>query len=465
MEQNVKARTFSALALLALSPGVSGCAPQVQLAIAPDIHSATWAQPSVVDAENLTMAESALDWTAFGSGRLNALLDQVRKANTDIAIANTRIAQAAADLRIAKAANGPVLEAFGRAESNSRGGSGDNAFRDSYIAGDLDLTYTLDLSGQLKASKRAAFARYRAAGYEADAMRLTIEAATASAYIDYAALCDRIAIAEQALVHAREFERTLALRAEAGITSQVDASLQATEANDLAVNLSRLREARSRTLHAIAVLAGEEAPLFDLQPASLSEFSLPQFRPLQPAALVTRRPDMLAAAAQIEAAQGDVERARAAFVPDIELSAGSFVDSAVSGGILNPGFALAARMMATIFDNGRLKGQVYRASAEQQEAVEQYRKVLLNALADAQNAIGAVGATAERMDLLASSERHAARTAILARNRYAEGADDFGSVLDAERRRLSIADSLASSRQQALNSAIALYTAFGGKPL
>lgn len=464
MEQNVKALAFGSLPWLALTTVLTGCAPQVQLAVAPNIHSATWAASASENAGAVLTPEAPLDWAAFGSPRLDALLDQVRKANTDIAIANTRIAQAAADLRIAKAANGPALEAFSRAESNSRGGSGDNAFRDSYFAGDLDLTYTLDLSGQLKAGKRAAFARYRAAGYEAEAMRLNIEAATASAYIDYAALCDRIAIAEQALVNAREFERTLALRAQAGITSEVDASLQATEANDLAVNLSRLREARSRTLHAIAVLVGEEAPLFELQPTSLTEFSFPQFEPLQPAALLTRRPDMLAAAATIEAAKGDIERARAAFVPDIELSAGSFLDSAASGGILNPGFALAARMVATIFDNGRLKGQVYRASAEQQEAVELYRKALLNALADAQNAIGAVAATAERTDLLVRSQQHASRTAMLARSRYAEGADDFGSVLDAERRRLTIEDSLATSRQQALNSAIALYTAFGGAP-
>jgi multidrug efflux system outer membrane protein len=449
---------------LAMVPVLNGCAPHVQLAVAPDIQSATWSAQSSIDSGNVGVTEMPLDWAAFGSPRLDALLDQVRAANTDIAIANARIAQAAADLRIARAANVPTLEAFGRAESNARGGSGDNAFRDSYIAGDLDLTYTLDLSGRLKASKKAAHARYRAAGYEADAMRLNVEAAAATAYVEYAALCDRIAIAEQALANAREFERTLMLRVDEGIASQVDAGIQANEANEIALNLSRLREARSRTRQAIAVLAGVEAPLFELEPASLTDFRVPQFRPYQPASLVTRRPDMLAAAARIDAAKGDVERARAAFVPDIELSAGSFVDSAVGGGILNPGFALAARMVATIFDNGRLKGQVYRASAEQQEAVELYRKTLLNALAEAQNAIGAVQASGERLTLLANSRDHATRTATLARNRFVEGADDFGTVLDAERQRLTVADALASSQQQALNSAIALYVALGGDP-
>lgn len=68
----------------------------------------------------------------------------------------------------------------------------------------------------------------------------------------------------------------------------------------------------------------------------------------------------------------------------------------------------------------------------------------------------------ERIVLLANFQAHAVRTAALARHRSAEGADDFGAVLDAERQRMEVEDSLAGSRQQALNSAIALYSALGG---
>ncbi len=466
MRQAQITRALGVAALVSFAGAVAACAPSVQLAVAPDIHSATWAihASGAAFPAQADIPGAALDWAAFGSPRLDDLLDQARAANTDIAIANARIAQAAADLRIARAANGPALEAFGRAESNARGGAGDNAFRDTYIAGDLDLTYTLDLSGRLKAGKKSAFARYRAAGYEAQAMRLNIEAAVASAYVDYAALCDRIAIAEQTLANAREFERTLGLRAKEGIISEVDAGLQAAEANSLAVELSRLQEAQIRTLNALAVLVGEEAPLFSLQPASLAEFTTPQFMPLQPAMLVTRRPDMLAAAAIIEATEGDVQSARAAFIPDIEISAGAFVDSAANGGIFSPGFALASRVLATIFDSGRLKGQVYRATAEQKEAVDQYRKTLLGALASAQNALAGTTATAERAALLERSQQITARTADLARRRFAEGSDDFGTVLIADRRRLEVKDSYVLSHQDALNNAIALYTALGGRP-
>lgn len=445
---------------------LAACAPQVQLAIAPDIHSTTWAAEArdAAPAEADAQAFAPLDWAAFGSPNLDQLLQQARTANTDIAIANARIAAAAADLRIARAANGPVLGLLARAESNARGGSADNAFRDSFNTAELDLSYTVDISGQLRAGKKAAVARFRAAGYEAEAVRLGIEVAVATAYVEYATLNDRIAIAQAALESARAFERTVRLRASEGLASEVDAGLQTTQANAFAVELSRLKEARTRSRNALAVLLGEEAPGFILPDAGLASLTTPQFAPLQPAALLSRRPDMLFAAAMIEAAEGDVQRARAAFVPDIELSVGSFVDNAAGNSLTNPGLALASRLLATIFDSGRLKGGVYKASAEQRAAVEQFRKSLLTALADTQNALMASTRTAERAALLAQSHGIAVRTAELARQRFIAGSDDIGIVTDADRRRLEIADSLATARQEALLSAIQLYAAMGGRP-
>ncbi|WP_017671934.1 efflux transporter outer membrane subunit [Blastomonas sp. AAP53] len=441
---------------------LAACAPHVQLSVAPAVLSADW------DAESTLAwpdeATAPLDWAAFGSPQLDALLVRARAANADVAIASTRIRLASADLRIVRAEAGPSLNALGRAESNSRGGAGDNAFRDSYVTGELDFSYTLDLSGQLKASRRAAFARYRASGHEADAVKLTVEAAVASAYVEYAALSDRIAIADQNLAQSREFERILSLREQAGVVSELDLSLQTAQTNALLVGLSRLKESRSRVRNALAVLVGEEAPIFTLDPASLSEFTAPRFAPLQPSALLIRRPDMLAASALIEAANGDVARARAAFVPDLQISGGSFVDSVAGGGLLNPGFALASRFAATIFDSGRLKGAVFRASAEQTQAVEQFRKALLKALEDTQNALAASHRTQERLRVLDQSRYLATRSAALARQRFLEGSDDFGAVLDAERRKLQVEDDLIVSTQESLNAVIALYAAVGGKP-
>jgi len=150
--------------------------------------------------------------------------------------------------------------------------------------------------------------------------------------------------------------------------------------------------------------------------------------------------------------------------PIPRLSAGAFLDSTASGGILSPGFALASRLLVTIFDKGRLNGQVYRATVEQKEAVEQFRKTLLGALANAQNALAESARTNARATLLAQSHRIASRAADLARQRFIEGSDDFGTVLDADRRKLEISDSLVVSRQEASNSAILLYTALGRNP-
>ncbi len=441
---------------------LAACAPHVQLSVAPAVLSSDWDVELPMELPHESTVP--LDWAAFGSPQLDALLVRARAANSDLAIASTRIKLASAELRIARAESGPSLSALGRAESNSRGGAGDNAFRDSYITGELDLSYTLDLSGQLRASRRAAFARYRASGHEAEAVKLTVEAAVASAYVQYAALSDRIAIADQNLAQSREFERILSLRGQEGLVSELDISLQAAQTNALLVGLSRLKQSRSQVQTALAVLVGEEAPIFTLQPASLLEFTAPRFAPLQPATLLIRRPDMLAASALIEAANGDVQRARAAFVPDLEISGGSFVDSVAGGGLLNPGFALASRFAATIFDSGRLKGAVYRASAEQTQAVEQFRKALLKALEDTQNALAASQRTQERLTVLDQSRFLTTRSATLARQRFLEGSDDFVAVLEAERSKLQVDDDLVVATQEKLNAAIALYAAMGGKP-
>lgn len=461
---------FSSVTALALVGVVvlplAACAPRVELAIAPGIHSTTWA--SAVSAGSADDADARafapLDWTAFGSPSLDRLLQQARAANTDVAIANARIAQAAADIRMARAANGPVLGLLARAESNARGGSAENAFRDSFNTAELDLSYTVDVSGQLRAGRKAAVARFRAAGYEAEAIQLGIEVAVATAYVEYATLTDRIAIAEAALNSARTFEQTIKLRASEGLASEVDAGIQTSQTNAFAVELSRLKEAKARSSNALAVLLGEEAPSFSLPDAGLATLVAPQFEPLQPASLLSRRPDMLFAAAMIEAAEGDVQRARAAFIPDLELSVGSFIDNAAGNSLTNPGFALASRLLATIFDNGRLNSGVYRSSAQQREAVEQFRKSMLTALAETQNALVASARSAERAALLQQSHGIAMRTAELARLRFISGSDDIGTVTEADRRRLEIADSLAIARQEALLSAIQLYAAMGGRP-
>ena len=456
-EFSVQTRVLAGLSVVL----VAGCAPPIRLDIAPSLLSDQWHDIRVPAAPAEVVASG---WSSFGSEQLDQMIATAQRSNPDIAIAASRIEAARADLRIARAAGGPMIGASGSASSDIRNLQGQTRSFDRIGSASLDVSYDVDLFGAAKAEKRATWARLRAAGYDRRAIELAIEADVAAGYVAMAALSDRASLADRARANARELERIIRIRAREGVASQVELGLQTTEGDALEIDRSRLIEGRDRARTALAILLGEEAPRFSPEPASLAKLVVPRIELVQPGALVTRRPDIRAAEARIDAANGDVEAARRAFLPGLRLSASSFFDLLGNGAITNGGVSLSASLFATIFDRGRLKGQLYRASAAQHEAVALYRKALILAIAEAQDALTGSAQSQARLDLLARSQKEAMRTAQLARAQYREGTATLGTVLDADRRLVDVDDQLVQARQESLLAAIQLFRALGGPP-
>ena len=440
---------------LLLALALPACAPTPHLEIAPNLLSSEWREGAAPGATPLDAS-----WTAFGAPELAALVARAGEDNADIAIAAARLLQARGQLRAAKAASAPTL-ALSAAAGGFSGGEGGNDPGARYAG--LDIAWEADLFGRASAGKRAARARHDAALFDRDAVALAIESEVARAYVQHAAFSTRIRLLERALDNARELERIVAVRLREGVATKVDAGLQTVESRAIEAEISRLAQARARTRNALAILVGEEAPLFAAPEADLGALSVPDFLALQPGALLVRRPDIRAAEALIAAASGDVDRARAAFLPGLRLSAGSLLDAAATGP-LQLGVAAGASLFAPIFDGGRLKGDLLSASGAQHEAVERYRKALLVALAEGEDALDAVEQSRRRDALLEETLATAQATARLARRQYVEGAADLQTLLDAERRALDIENARAVARQERLEAAIDLYRALGGRP-
>ncbi|HEX8639617.1 MAG TPA: efflux transporter outer membrane subunit [Allosphingosinicella sp.] len=448
---------------------VAGCAPQVELASTPTVQSPQWRDSSVanlapppppVQAQGLPTSLAG----AFRSPELAALIGRALAANADIGAAAARIAQARAQLGIARAAALPVVTASAGLSETRTDDSGNSLFDFSNGVAGLDVSWEIDLFGRLAAGRRAARARYAAAAFDRDAVALAVEAETARAFVQHAALGDRIRLLDRSIASARELERIIGVRRRLGVASRVETGIAAVEARQLEVERSRLIQARSRIGNALAVLAGAEAPVFTPPQASLAAFALPVPAISQPPELVVRRPDVRAAEARIAAASGDVRQARAAFFPQLSLSASGIGQAASLGGPLGATLAVGADLLAPIFDRGRLNGRLHLASAVQRESVETYRSALLNALREAQDALSATAEARTRHALLAEIVEEARETARLARIQYVEGEADLQTVLDAEQRLVAVEDALAMATQERLEAAIDLYRAMGGSP-
>ncbi len=444
---------------------LGACAPHVALESPPVVQSQRWSDEGPAsprqDADVATVQPASLG-AAFGSAALDALIDRARRNNADIAVAAARIRQARALLGIARGAMLPAISASAGINGN-RTASTTNLLDFSTAFGSLDVSFELDLFGTRRAERNAALGRFRAAEYDRETVALAIQSDVARAFVQRAALAARIELIDRNITQQRELERIIRARVDAGDGTRVDLGLQTIQVRQLQAERSRLTEALARTRTSLAVLIGAEAPQFDETPASLTALTPPSIRAVQPTELVTRRPDIRGAEARIQAAGGDVRAARAAFFPQLRLSARGLSEVA-SLGPLSSIFTVGASLLAPIFDRGRLRGNLEFAAGQQAESVAVYRQVLLISLADVENALSAVQRGAERADITAEIVAQARETARLARIQYLEGDADLQRLFDAEQRLIESEDARLIAIQERLEASIDLFKALGGMP-
>jgi NodT family efflux transporter outer membrane factor (OMF) lipoprotein len=443
---------------LLLAVGMAGCAPTLQVQPTPQVAAIEWS-------ETLSLRGTPVDarlglGRAFGSADLAALIDQALRRNPDIGIAAARIDQARALLRGARAAARPTVNLSAGAEAVSDRASARAAQGDAYVG--LDVAYDLDLFGGAAAERRASRDRVRAAEEDRRAVSLVVEAEVARAFLQRAALAKRLALLDRNLAQATELERIIGARRAAGEATMVDVGRQRMQLRELQAERVRLDLALVQTRSALALLCGEEAPTFVAAIAELDGLAVPMFREEGPQALVGARPDVRAAEAMIAAAGGDIASARAAFYPRIRLSSGAFLQSA-AGGPLASLLSIGSGVLAPIFNRGALHRDHDLATARQRESVEIYRRTLLTALSEVENARAATNRTLAREELVAQVVEEARRTARLTRLQFVEGEADLRDSLDAEERLIAAEDALALARQQRLEAAIDLFRATGGR--
>ncbi len=444
----MKSHLVLTTSLLALA--VASCAPTPRIAVAPTVAASDWRQ-----SESGTTAAS---WSAFGTPELEALIARARAANPDIAIAAARVVQARGQLGVARAAARPSLSASGDAGIFS-GGSDRRAAGDQSLG--LDVAYDLDLFGRIAAGRRSGRAQLAASRFDRDAAALAVESEVARGFVQHATFAARLALLDRALVNARELDRIIGVRVREGVATRVDSGLQRIEVRRIEAEVSRVAESQVRTRNALAVLVGAEAPSFRLPLVDLSDIAKPAFDAASPGALLTRRPDIRAAEARIAAANGNIDAARAAFLPSLRINGGSLLGGG-SGGPLGLVVSAGSSLLAPIFSGGRLRGELLTATGAQRESVETYRRTLLTALGETEDALAGIAQSDNRVALLADTIVVARTTARLARRQYVEGAADLQVVLDAERGALDVEDAYAVATQDRLDAAIDLYRALGG---
>lgn len=407
-------------------------------------------------------------WHAFRSPALDGLIAQAIAHNQDIAAAAARVLQADAAVKIAGAPLLPSVQGTGGASwqqtSATTGGRTVTANLHQYNVG-VSISYELDFWGKNRAALEAAQASALASRFDQETVALTVVSSVATTWLAALALQDQLDVQHQNLADAENVLRAIRARLDAGTATALDVSQQEAQVATQRAAIPATRSQLEQQLIGLGILTGQPPESITLKAGSLQSVSLPPVSPGIPAGLLTRRPDIAYAEAQLIAQNANIKAARAAFFPQISLTgSGGFASGALNT-LVNPGAAvgaIAASLTQTIFDNGQKQGQLEQAQGVYAELLANYRKAVLQALTDVDNALTALRYYTDQVRLYTDAVAIARRSADIARAQMQVGTVDIVTVLNIEQTLFSNLVSLAQARGQQAQALVALYKALGG---
>ncbi|UXC20263.1 MULTISPECIES: efflux transporter outer membrane subunit [Comamonas] len=400
-------------------------------------------------------------WRSFGSAELDALVDDAQQRSLDVAAAMARVQQAQASARYAGAELLPTVNASALAGHQGRlGGHAETTGRNLSVG--LAASYELDLWGRLQSQRDAAGAALRASSFDHDTVRLSVTAAVADAWLLNVGLRERGEIAQRNLQIA---ERLLALvesKASFGAATSLELAQQRGLVAAQRRALAALDQQQDDAQRSLALLLGQaQGPA--VSQSSVLALQVPRIDQGQPIALVTRRPDIARAEARLQAADADLEAARAAMLPRLTLTAELGAQGRQLQRVLdNPLYALAAGLAAPIFDAGRLAANRDLVMAQREELLLAYRQSIVQAFSDVQTALNAVAGVQQQALAQEEELRQARRAMALAEARYRAGAETQLVLLDTQRSLYQAQDLAVQLQQERLRASVALYKALGG---
>lgn len=336
-------------------------------------------------------------------------------------------------------------------------------------AGNLTARWDLDLFGRLKASERAALARVDAADASARAVRIALLSEIAGSVIDWRTLEAREAELRSDLAAAEDLARLAGVRERAGIAPGFDRVRAESSAAGSRSRLAALASERARLLGRLVTLTAQGAAQVRAalaQGGAASELPAPPAT--VPSGLLANRPDVLAAAATLAAADADLAATARQRFPVFDLSGtigllafglGDLFDSDSVVG------SLAAGIAGPLLDFGRIEAEIAGAAAEKRAAFEAYRGAVYTALGDAETGYGLVAAADSEAAAAAAEAANLQRAARLAKTRYAAGLADFLTVLEARRAADASGERASTALGRARRARVLLWQALGGSAL
>lgn len=398
---------------------------------------------------------------AFADPRLQAAIAQALASNQDLAQALANVEAARARYRQQRAEQLPQLNASAGYERS--GGSG--ADNDRFSLGAQVPAFELDLFGRVASLSAAARERWLASTENARAVRLTLIAEVARAWLAHGRDASLLAVARDTAASAGEAVRINRLRLEGGIAPRSDLRQAEIVLRTAEADVASLTTAVEQDRNALRLLLGAEPDPAGL-PVSIADADarIAQVPAGLDSQVLLRRPDVSAAERELRAANAEIGAARAALFPRISLTGLLGFASNALGGLFSGGaFAWSAGADASysIFAGGAARAGVQLSEAQRAAALAAYRKAIQEAFRDVADALARAGTIDAELRVVEAGDTAAADNLRLATMRYRGGVESYLGELTARQARYSAARNLVQTRFERASNRVDLYAALG----
>jgi outer membrane protein, multidrug efflux system len=437
--------------------------------------------PAAFDNNNDTVSAATMNWQQYFRDKyLVSLIDTALKNNWDVQIAIQRIQQSQSNVLLSKGALKPFVNAalipgitkFGEYTMDGAGNKNTEIFNGKdvpvhlpdYFVG-LQTNWEVDLWGKLKNKKKAAINRFLASAEGRNIVVTNLIAEIATAYYELTGLDQSLKIIDETIALQDSALALVRLQKEA---------LTATElgVKQFEAQLLNLRSLRLQIIQQIAItenninfLAGRYPQKIERDTVlAISQFTS-QLKTGLPSALLQNRADIRQAEFELMASKADVQSAKAAFYPSLNITAGLGLQ-AFKPNLLFNGTSLAynafGNLAAPVINRSAIKAEFNYANAAQVEAMYNYQKVIVNGYIEVYNQVLQIKNLQQIFDLKtqevsALTEAIRVSSLLLRANRA-----NYIDVLLAQQNALQAKLDLVETQKNQMLSAVNVYKALGG---
>jgi NodT family efflux transporter outer membrane factor (OMF) lipoprotein len=412
-------------------------------------------------------------WRGFKSGELTSLMDAAQIYNLDIAVAIAQIVQADAQVGVAGAPLLPSATGTANAEQSRNSSavgigqtsSGVRGATFSQYSLGLTASYMVDFWGKNRATLHAAEETATASRYNREVVTLTTIVTVANTYFQVLAAQDQLRVARRNLAAAERILTLIRQQFAGGTASQLDVSQQEALVATERAAIPPLEITLRQNIAALAVLVGRAPANFAVSGGTLTQIAVPRVTPGMPSELLNQRPDIRQAEAQLASSNFSVEAARAAFFPQIQLTAQTGVQSAALASLFGPGawfYTLSAGLTQPLFDGFLLESQLKQAKGVQLQNLQAYRKAVLSAFSDVEKALVALSQSTRQERLQIEAVAASRKAFEVSETQLRAGTVNLITVLQTQQTLLTAENTLAQVRLTKVLAASSLFQALGG---